>query len=726
VRFRTVLLATSLLAAPSFAEPLVGAAAGAADDGYQEILVTAARDRSTTLVTFGAPIKEVPVTVNVVTEELIRDTSALRLRDLLDYVPGVNATETNGATGDSLIIRGFQTTRRVSVNGLRRPLDYDNQSTDLALVERIEVVKGPAGLEFGVSEPGGNVNFITKKPQDEFAAELRASAGSFDTYDAVVDVTGPMAGGLAYRLVAHGADAGSFRDTLNSDRFSLAPSLMLRYGTRSSLLVEGGVSRQDQPYDRGTFYLEDAPADAGFRGNFAPIERSFHEPDDFLRSTLWRGAVYWTQELTAALTFNAAVDALLDDFDSEGARNPNLNALYQPGTNRYRPLVNGQPNRTVARSFTDFWAERSGYTAQADVTGEVEFGDVRLDAKAGASHIDYRSRQRGQDGQTRWNIDAFAPVYGTAPVVLGTPATVGRDFVNDDDVSETGLFAQGRVALFDRFRLSGGVRRDSFESENRYIDNVTRGTALQTTRLEDSNTSWRVGASADLTRQVTLFTGASRNFVPQTGRLRAGNAPVPALRATSYEAGVKAARLFGGLSGTLSLFRITQANQTVADAANRPGESFVELVGTVRVQGVETELSADLGAGLSLFAGGSYLGSEIRTRGAQFGNRLFNTPEWDGFVRVTYDFETIGLPGFAASLGVVHTGDRFGNNANNFVLPAYTRVDAGLYYDGPRFGAKLTVENLFDETYYLGSQNRPQNIAPGSPRFVTVGASVKW
>jgi iron complex outermembrane receptor protein len=289
-----VSLVVAALASAAQIDPLTATAAAAVADAetFEEILVTGARDRSTTLVTFGAPIKEVPVTVNVVSEELIRETAALRLRDVLDYIPGVNATETNGATGDSLIIRGFQTTRRVSVNGLRRALDYDNQATDLALIERIEVVKGPAGLEFGVSEPGGNVNFITKKPQEEFAAELRGFVGSFDTYDAVADVTGPMADGLAFRLVAHANDSGSFRDTLNSSRYSFAPSLMWRYGKRSSLLVEGGVSMQDLPYDRGTFYLEGAPAGTGFRGNFAPIERSFHEPGDFLRSNLWRGAVY--------------------------------------------------------------------------------------------------------------------------------------------------------------------------------------------------------------------------------------------------------------------------------------------------------------------------------------------------------------------------------------------------------------------------------------------------
>jgi catecholate siderophore receptor len=60
------------------------------------------------------------------------------------------------------------------------------------------------------------------------------------------------------------------------------------------------------------------------------------------------------------------------------------------------------------------------------------------------------------------------------------------------------------------------------------------------------------------------------------------------------------------------------------------------------------------------------------------------------------------------------------------VLPAFTRIDAGLYYEWRSVGFKLTAENLFDETYYLGSQNRPQNIAPGAPRTVTAGVSLRW
>jgi iron complex outermembrane recepter protein len=714
------------VAAPLAAEELSLDAAQAED--YAEILVTGQRTSADTALTFGEPIKEVPLTVNVVSEELIEKVSAQRLRDLFVYIPGVDATETNGATGDSIVIRGFQTTRRFSLNGLRRPLNFDNQTTDLETIERVEIVKGPAGLEFGVTDPGGSVNFVTKKPQDRFAAVAEANYGSFDTFDISADLTGPMAEGVSGRLVAHYANADSFRDTLDSERLTVAPSVKWDYAEGGSLLVETSYTYQDLSYDRGTFYLEGAPADAGFDGNFAPIERSFHEPTDRLPSHIFRGAAYLQQRLMPGLNLNLSVDGVLDDYESYGARNPNLNGLYAPGTNRW----NGT-NRTVQRGFVTFNANREAYVAQADLDGELGVGAFDLSGRVGVTHSELTGTNRGVDGQTRWNIDAFAPVYGTTPMVIGTPATIGRNFVSVDDIRETGFFTSGKVEFAERARLFAGYRRDDFRSRNDYTDNVTRGTPTETTVVDNRADAWRVGGSFDVTDAITLFAGASRSEIPQTGRLRDTGAVVAPLEATSYEAGLKAAKLGGRVSGTLSVFEITQDNQTVADPLNRPGESFVENIGEVRVRGAEAELSADVGAGLMLFAGGSYLDSEIRTLnpltgapGAQFGNRFFNVPKWDGFARATWDAGTAGVEGLSLAAAIIHSGDRFGNNANTFVLPSFTRVDAGIYYDWRNLGFKLTAENLFDETYYLGSQNRPQNIAPGAPRTVTAGISVRW
>ncbi|MGB3927614.1 MAG: TonB-dependent receptor plug domain-containing protein [Sphingobium sp.] len=353
-----VLLGSAATPAWGMAEGSIVADATVADEtganAAETILVTG-RELGDTVLTFGVPLESAPLVVNTVPSALIEDTAALRLRDVLVYVPGVTATEANGATGDVLTIRGFQTSRVPSVNGLRRPANFDNMSTDLALIERIEIVKGPAGLEFGVTDPGGLINYITKKPQDRFAATARVAAGSFDTYTATMDVTGAMTPDLAGRMIVNWEDAGSFRDTLDTRRFSAAPSLRWTYGGGSSLLVEFAYLFRDQPYDRGTFYLENPPADAGFDGNFAPRNRSFHEPSDSLTSHIYRGALYWQQILVDGLRFNLAAEGNIDDFASRGARNPNLNSLYAPGTNRWNGV-----SRTVRREFAAFDGSRTG------------------------------------------------------------------------------------------------------------------------------------------------------------------------------------------------------------------------------------------------------------------------------------------------------------------------------------------------------------------------------
>jgi iron complex outermembrane receptor protein len=690
------------------------------------ILVTG-RKVGDTVLTFGVPLEEAPLVVNTISEELIRDTAALRLRDLLVYVPGVTANENSGASGDRLTIRGFETSRVPSVNGLRRPTNFDNASTDLQLIERIEIIKGPAGLEFGVTDPGGLVNFITKKPQDSFALTARAAAGSFDTYQATVDVTGPVAPDLAARLIVNWEDAESFRDTLDTSRLSVAPSLRWTYGEGSSLLVETAYLFRDQPYDRGIFYLENPPEDAGFNGNFAPRNRSFHEPTDSLKSEIFRGAIYWQQQLVRGLRLNVAVEGNRDEFDSLGPRNYNLAGLYVPGTNRW----NGT-GRTVTRGDVEFNGSRDGYIVQSDLDGEIALGNVVLAARAGYVRSEVDFTQTGRDGQTRWNIDAFAPVYGTRPEIIGTVETIGRDFLSVTEIVETAWFAGGNLNWNNRLRIFAGVREDDFSSVNDYIDNVTRRTPLVRTTTANRALSWRTGLSFDLTPSTILFFGASRSEIPQSGFLRETGGIVPPLEATSFEGGIRAVNLGGWLTGSASVFEITQNNQTVADPDSLPGESFVINVGEVRVRGAEFDITLTPGAGFTILAGGAYLDSRILTRaatggpGAQFGNRFFNTPEWQGFIRADWDAASVGLEGASLNLGIIREGDRFGNNANDFVLPAFTRVDAGAAYAWRNVELRLFVENLFDEIYYLGSQNQSRFIAPGAPRRVTGAVSFRW
>jgi len=577
---------------------------------------------------------------------------------------------------------------------------------------------GPAGVEFGVVDPGGGVNFVTKKPLPDFAATAEVEVGSFQQRAVKADITGPITPGLSFRLIGHAGEAESFRDTLDSEQLTVAPSLLYQYGDGNALLLEASYQKQDLPYDRGTFYLEGA----GFEDDIAPIDRSLHEPDDSLDSEVLRLAAYWTQALVPGLLFNAAIDYTEDSFLSLGARNPNLNGLYIPGTVRW----NGT-NRTVQRSFVRFEADRHGWTGQVDLTGSAEFGMVDLRGQVGYTHSEYEDDLMGRDNQTRWVIDAFNPVYGTAPVVIGTPQTVGRDFRSDTTITETGLFAQATAVVADDLRLLAGVRRDKFDEQNIYIDNVNipARAVPDITGLEDEKTFWRIGASYAVLDDVSVFAGYSVAYQPQSGGDRAGNS-FEALKASSWEAGVKAEALGGIATGSFSVFTITQENLAEPDPDNLPGQSFQILVGEVEARGAELEGALALTDTLTLGLGVSYLDTEItRNLRGQQGNRLYNTPEWQFSGRAAYDWAGM-VDGLRTWVGLVHVDERYGDNSNRFTLPAYTRVDAGLSYAFDRYTARVTVENLFDERYFLGAQNRPQNVAPGAPRNFTAAIGVRF
>jgi len=673
--------------------------------------------RDVNISSFDAPPRELPVTVNVLPQQFIRDRAAERLRDVVDYIPGVNAPEGNGGTGDLFIIRGFET-NNIAVNGLRRR-EFSDQSKSFANIDRVEILKGAAGLEVGIVEPGGIVNFVTKKPQPVAAHTISADAGNFDRYGASFDSTGPVAGSssLFYRFVSEVRDDQSFRDNAFSKRALLAPSFLLNYGEGSSALLELEYNYLDQPYDRGIFYLEGA----GFPRNFAPIRRSLHEPTDSLRSHQGRAAFYLDHKLSDSLSLRGAAEYLREDGASRGARNPILNGLYLRGTNRF----SGNP--FVQRSFNE--SDSTGEQLLTKAEGLVKFTTGPLEHQSilglGWSRTDLAIE--GQDGQTRWPINAFAPVYRTAPTFIGRAEDgVGRAFDFNRQSTFESVYAQHKVDVWQRLHLIGGVRFDHGRFQDQYTNNVFTDPPGEIGRYGDSVVSYRVGAAYDLTDAVTVFATYSNALEPQRGQDRSGNRFEP-LEADNYEGGLKVG-LFGGRALlTASAFHITRVNIAEPDPANLPGETFRALVGTVRVRGAEAQLTGNVTEDLEVLVGASYLDAEItESTSGQKGNRPYGVPPFQGSAWGKYRLASLGLSGFSAALGLVHVGEREGDNANSFQLPAYARVDAAVFYEWRNLKFRLAAENLFDEVYYIGSQNRPQNVTPGSPFRVTAGVSARF
>lgn len=696
-----------------------------------------------------APLKEMPVTVNTISEQFIKDTSARRVRDLVGYVPGVNVFETGGSVGDILLIRGFESMTN-TMNGLRKKTSGHYQNFNN--IDRLEVFKGPAGVEFGVVEPGGFVNFVTKKPQKTSSITLGAEIGSYDYYGGYLDATGPLwtgaqpttfdkdgkavAGdgfvpGLYYRFILAGDNANSFRNGFDSDHIQVAPSFLFEYAPESSVLLELEYTHSNQPSDRGVMYLEGA----GLSGNFFDPGVNWHDPRDFNDEHNFRASLYWKHQLNEVFSLKLDGEMRYSRYASGGARNPQVfgNTFYIPGTLRW----NG--NREVLRGDYDFNEDNYSYAIQPAILAKFATGSVQHTSLLGFNYqITSSESPEIPGGTSSWSTDLFHPTYGTRghkgpPGNPNDPNSLPLDRFTDDSSSETeeyGVFFQHKIDLWDRLHLVGGARVDWYEYD--YADAFKSGTPTGDVTeyypqvFSDQNFSWRAGAVYDVTKDVSLFFGYSNAFVPQSGRLAGGGTP-DALEATSYEAGVKGSFFDGKLQTTLSVYELTRNNLLESDLSDPTGQSVINL-GEVRVRGLEFEATGQITQDLDVAMGFAWMDSEtISTQNPlTIGREFYGVPNVQGSLRLRYDTSRWLIPGLSVGAGVIYVGDRAGDTMNRFTLPDYWRFDAGLYYQVKNWRFKLTCENVADERYYTGSQNRPNNVIPGAPRLFAFGAEVKF
>jgi outer membrane receptor protein involved in Fe transport len=283
-------------------------------------------------------IKDIPMPIEVVTEEFLRDTGSTDLRQSLRYSSGIllqtqndygsaagsfssspgkiNNPEGSTANPDQthMKIRGFQT-ESVLRDGFRR-----QQATDSVNIARIEVARGPASLLYGVGNFGGVVNYLVKQPETKRAAEISLSVGSYDFKRATIDLTGPVtaSGSVAYRLTSAWQDTDSYTEHNSEDHFFVSPVVVWRPTKTTEVLIDFEYGKQHQD---GIGWQDVRAAvsgfvndSAGYNGNFLPIPgkdvRTFRwsGPDTYRDSTATNLAFKVTQKLAEDLYLLAGVN----------------------------------------------------------------------------------------------------------------------------------------------------------------------------------------------------------------------------------------------------------------------------------------------------------------------------------------------------------------------------------------------------------------------------------
>ncbi|QNQ09822.1 TonB-dependent siderophore receptor [Sphingomonas alpina] len=702
-RFRLAATAVFMIGVSSAAGAQTVVSANANDD----IVVTGQFEEAQSAKS-DVPLIEVPQAISVITAETIKERGVTRLADALLTVAGASRSSTYGFY-DAYTLRGFDASYgSVYLDGLINQAGGGGSVYELVGLESVEVVKGPASVLYGGGSLGGLVNLVSKRPDTgKTFVDATLSTGSYHLVEGTIDANAPLtgSGALSARLVALYRDVDSFVRFAGQNRIYLQPSLRWKIGAETDLTVIGTYKRdRDNPFSPLNAYGTVLPNVHGK----VPIDFSVNENGDekaiqnetratigyifdhhFSERAGFSQSLRYMDRKTFWDRWMFAADFLDDALDADG--NP------IPGTGRTIGRYYYGPYRETFRSIL----------VDNRATLKADTGPVRHNLLGG---FDYRHTDSRYDGDgdfdaSHFPLDVFNPDYSQPLRPVGAP------YMGHDTGSQRGFYLQDHLELGERVTATVNGRWD------RAISNGEAQTAF----------SPRVGATVELVKGAVLYATWAKSFSPQFGskivKQVVDGVPTvigqaPPERGENYEIGMKLALPAAGLTGMISVYRLSRRNVLTADP---DFPLFSRVTGLQRSKGIEVEAQWRPMRALTANLAYSYIEGEIaEDETIPVGTPLPNVPRHNlaGYAR--YVFQGGGLAGLGLSVGAQYNSRRFIYDSgylhdNLIMLGGYTVFNTGLSYEFGAWEAQVNVNNLFDERYYPDACCQ-QRITPGQPR----------
>lgn len=688
------------------ASPVHVAAAEALEEGFaddQEIIVTGEKEGYVAISSAGlktdTPLIDTPQTVSVVTREQLDDQALQDIGDILRYTPGASIGQGEG-NRDQVTLRGQNSTADFFVDGIRDDVQYFRP---LYNIERVEIHKGPNAMIFGRGGGGGIINRVAKSPiADRQFGEATASVDSFGAYYLSGDLNLNVSETAAFRINGLYEEFNNHRDFFDGRRFAINPTFGAELDDDNRILLSYEYVDDDRAVDRGN------PAELRTAGNAC----SFADPCGPLlgyRDTLFG------QPGTNRTTLQAHIVKLRVEHDFSDELSFSATTQYGDYDKLYRNVypVDARSNdirlTPVANSVT-----LDGYVDTTDRENFITQGNLLWTGDTGAlGHSLLLGYEIGQQQSANARRDILFAASNDDQIVIpltdpiAVPAFTFPAFNRSSlsDLKFLSLYVQDQISIGDHFEVIGGVRFDRFDLD---VNDIQSGLLLSRT---DEKFSPRFGAIYKPQENISIYASYAKSFLPRSGdqflTLNPTNANLTPETFENHEIGVKW-DLTQALSLTAALFRLDRDDQSIL----LDNQGNTTLSGS-RTEGVEFQLVGKLTEQWQINAGYSYLDGQQRNAGTVGGQdlRLFQVPEHMISLWTKYDFTAK----FAGGIGVTHQSSQFAINDNKVRIPAFTRVDAALYYDvSEKVQVQLNVENLFDETYFPSVHNN-DNISTGEP-----------
>jgi iron complex outermembrane receptor protein len=659
---------------------------------------------------------DLPQSIAVIGQSVIRDQQSQRLSDIIKNVNGVYLSTTRGNTQESFSARGYGfSSSNMFKNGSRI-----NSGTmpEVSALEKVEVLKGSAAILYGNVAPGGIINMVTKQPKFNYGGEISLRAGSYGLVKPAFDVYGPLSSKIAFRVNGTYEKANSFRDEVTSRRYYINPSLLFKIGKHTELLVQGDYLDHAFTPDFGTGSLADTIIANVPRGRFLGTS--------------------WQYNKAKQTTATAALKHL---FSSSWHLNATVSYQLYKRDYYATEKVQAKANGDWARSLNKILSQEDYFIGNIDVTGKFKTGKLEHTLLTGIDADRYYTTSYTFNNPAVYDtINILDPHKFIPRTDIPAASKVTRV---QTPINRVGAYVQDLISLSAKFKLLAGVRwsvQDAQEPVTAYLlkDSLAKGKGSTVHAF-----SPRVGLVYKPATTTSVFASFSQSFVPNNNPN--GNLLPPSL-IDQYEAGIKNDFLKGKLSANLTFYRIINNNlasvaQFKADGSINTDLNYKELSGQTTSDGIEIDISSQPAQGLNILAGYSYNNMRYTDTKDVKGNyvegeRLVNTPAHTANASVFYTFQKGNLKGLKTGVSAFYTGDRWGgwNNTKpapgqphpaNRLIPVkgFTTTDISAGYTFKKILLLARVSNLFNTYNYYVHEN--YSINPIAPRQFISTVSVK-
>ncbi|WP_137165962.1 TonB-dependent siderophore receptor [Salinimonas lutimaris] len=653
-----------------------------------------------------ADVLEIPLSVQVLTRQLINDQAARDITDMYRSVAGVSEFSYSGVT-----FRGFRDDSNVFYDGVRGDPFSGFSVPQLFNVERVEVLKGPAASLYGGGEPGGMINYVTRKPSFAQQTDIKATLGNFSRSGASVDSTGALTNSVAYRFGAFYEEQNSFRYNANAENIELAGGLTFLLSDNTTLTTTYDYIVQNLGGNR----LRGVPVDDD--GNFLVSRRyNANEADDYQDLE----ALVLQAKLEHHFTDNLKVNTTLRFLDNQRDQayhesrewvdvNQDGVADIADQTIKREYRLQHRANQEVSLT-TDFTYDATLAGIQHTLLFGGDVHDVDTD-------YDYFRARYEADGVGNLNI--FDLNYGQTDPASYTLTNQNRDGLTR---TRTSVYVQDTIALNDQWSVLMGARWDHFDEDSKENNGG----------YTDSNISPRVGVSYFPTTDTTVYLNYSESFNPvdTSDQEDAMVAELDPETGDQIEAGIKQSWLDGALVTTLAYYQIDKQNLVATnpdfiDGENNAEEPALINFGQVESDGVEFTLVGDMTDSVSITANYAYNDTRVTEgdAGNTFGegDRFVNAPKHQAGIWTRYALDSINS---AVAIGADYVSEQ--RSFDNQKVKGYVVWDASWTTHINAWSLQLNVRNLFDKEYAVSGFSQRNGHFPGTPREVVAEVGYRF